>query len=169
MSDSLGESSSHSGSALPSAAPTRVARDSKVGFGKELKADWLQKRSSRGQWQKRHFVLDTRNLTYTHGHQVRSFRLDDFQDALAAGKPGSGEFMVVFSSNDRYSDVFPEKRLHLRVVGGGAEAAREWADAMAAARRQREFERSLGPHVAAQPEPQPPPPSLVPPPLAPPG
>lgn len=149
--------------------PTRVA-DSKLGFGKELKADSLQKKSHRGAWQKRHFVLDTRELTYYKGHKARVFQLDDFQDALA-GKPNSGEFFIVFSSKDRQSVAFPEKRLHLRVINGGAEAAREWADAMAAARRQRDLERAAGmakpPAAPTAPAALAPPP-ITPPPLAPP-
>ena len=134
------------------------------GFGKELRAGWLHKKSRRGAWHKRFFVLDTRSLTYAHDHKVSTFRLDDFKDALAAGKPESGEFMVVFSSGDRSSNVFPEKRLHLRVISGGAEVAREWADAMAAARRQLELERGVGRGTALTA----PGGALAPPPLVPP-
>eukprot|EP00315_Gephyrocapsa_oceanica_P032735 CAMPEP_0185414748 /NCGR_PEP_ID=MMETSP1365-20130426/5996_1 /TAXON_ID=38817 /ORGANISM="Gephyrocapsa oceanica, Strain RCC1303" /LENGTH=162 /DNA_ID=CAMNT_0028017781 /DNA_START=22 /DNA_END=507 /DNA_ORIENTATION=- len=129
-----------------------AAPAAKAGFGSHLLSGYLHKKSKAGQgvWQKRFFILDTRSLTYTHGGKVRSYQLEDFRDALTTGRPEAGEFVVVFSSSDRLSDVFPEKRLHLRVQSGGADGAREWANAMAAARRQWEMYRTLGRAMGAE-------------------
>ena len=100
-------------------------------FGKEILSGPLEKKAKHFpfSWQKRHFLLDERSLTYYSGAEVHTYQLRDFQDVLRKGK---GEFEIVFSGTA--PEVFPELRLHVRCAGGD-DAAREWADAIAGARR----------------------------------
>ena len=140
--------------------------------GREIISGWLQKRSRRhGLWQKRHFVCDEAALHYYSGSTVHSFRLVDWQDVVASGKPGSGEFEIVFSG--LAPEVFPERRICVRAEKDRETAARQWADAIAAARRRLDIgQGNDGTETAAtvsspilSPPPLTPPPILVPPPL----
>uniref|UniRef100_A0A7S4BEA8 PH domain-containing protein n=2 Tax=Chrysotila carterae TaxID=13221 RepID=A0A7S4BEA8_CHRCT len=141
-------------------------------LGKELLSGWLLKKSSRGVWQKRFSLLDERAFNYYSGSTVRTFQLRDFKDAVAVGKPGGAEFQLVFSGTA--PEVFPEKRINLKVPNGDADSAREWADAISSARRQLDIGAALAgaqPNSSAQSGLAPPPlapPPLAPPPLAPP-
>ena len=106
-------------------------------FGKEILSGPLEKKAKHFpfSWQKRHFLLDERSLTYYSGAEVHTYQLRDFQDVLRKGK---GEFEIVFSGTA--PEVFPELRLHVRCAGGD-DAAREWADAIAGARRNLQQDR----------------------------
>jgi hypothetical protein len=134
---------------------------------KEIKTGWLEKRNRHGFWQRRYFLLDERALNYYHGSDVKPFQLRDFQDALAI--PGKrGAFEIVFSGTA--PEVFPEKRIRVRVAAGDEDEMRNWTDAIAAACRQLSIGAALtGAASPASPAPPPlTPPPLTPPPLAPP-
>ena len=133
-----------------------------LAVGKELKSGWLEKRNKHGFWQKRLFLLDSTTLTYYHNSDVRAYQLRDYQDVLDVGK--EGVFEVVFSGSA--PEVFPEKRLRVRVPKGEADEARSWADAIAAARRQLSIGAALS--SGSTPAPAPAAAGLAPPPLAPP-
>jgi hypothetical protein len=139
---------------------------------KEIKTGWLQKRNRHGFWQRRYFLLDEKALNYYHGSDVKPFQLRDFQDALAI--PGKrGTFEIVFSGTA--PEVFPEKRIRVRVAAGDEDEMRNWTDAIAAACRQLSIGAALtgaaSPASPAAPPLTPPPPTpppLAPPPLGPP-
>ena len=143
-----------------------------LAVAKEIKTGWLEKRNRHGFWQRRYFLLDERALNYYHGSDVKPFQLRDFQDALAI--PGKrGAFEIVFSGTA--PEVFPEKRIRVRVAAGDEDEMRNWTDAIAAACRQLSIGAALtGAASPASPAPMlltPPPltpPPLAPPPLAPP-
>ncbi|KAL1496047.1 hypothetical protein AB1Y20_014676 [Prymnesium parvum] len=137
-------------------------------FGKELYSGWLLKKSKHGLWQKRYFLLDEHCLTYYSHGIVHTFRLSDWAD-VEPSPSSAADFTIVFSGTA--PEVFPERRLHLRALTGGAPVAREWAAQIAAARRQADL-RAAPPAAASPPPPLAPPslapPALTPPPLAPP-
>ena len=116
-------------------------------FGKEILSGPLEKKAKHFpfSWQKRHFLLDERSLTYYSGAEVHTYQLRDFQDVLRKGK---GEFEIVFSGSA--PEVFPELRLHVRCAGGD-DAAREWADAIAGARRNLDIGAALAPPRGDEP------------------
>ena len=143
-----------------------------LAVAKEIKTGWLQKRNRHGFWQRRYFLLDEKALNYYHGSDVKPFQLRDFQDALAI--PGKrGAFEIVFSGTA--PEVFPEKRIRVKVADGDEDEMRNWTDAIAAACRQLSIGAALtgaaSPASPAAPPltPETPtPPPLAPPPLAPP-
>ena len=60
-------------------------------FGKEILSGPLEKKAKHFpfSWQKRHFLLDERSLTYYSGAEVHTYQLRDFQDVLRKGKGDS--------------------------------------------------------------------------------
>ena len=69
-------------------------------FGKEILSGPLEKKAKHFpfSWQKRHFLLDERSLTYYSGAEVHTYQLRDFQDVLRKGK---GDTRVGSSSHSR--------------------------------------------------------------------